>query len=340
MLKRIQLLGRGQRIVVFVLLMVGGLLFLAALTVLLILLSVNNTARGNAVGLEPNVTVTEFAVLPDDDAFPAAVAVAPDGTLYTGSYQTGVVWAIAADGTLAEIPGTRDAVGAVSGLDVAADGALYILDRETSDPRAQGGVIWRWTPQSAEDDLFAAFARPGDPALVSPDDIAVDANGFVYVTDRGTRQIVRLNPDGSGERVWWTPPHEASIPTGITYDPSAGILLVTDSALDTVYRIPTADASSTTTIFAFADTVNAPGFDGITVTASGEIYAAALSQNGIVRLRDGVMTYIAGPFRGASDVAALPDGRLVVTNWDSRALLLPAVQPQLPFALDLVTFAP
>src|SRR5688572_419815 len=49
---------------------------------------------------DTGVTVAEFVQLDAPDAYPAAVAVAPDGTLYTASYMTGTVWRIAPDGTV------------------------------------------------------------------------------------------------------------------------------------------------------------------------------------------------------------------------------------------------
>ena len=47
--------------------------------------------------------------------------------------------------------------------------------------------------------------------------------------------------------------------------------------------------------------------------------------------------YIAGQFRGSSDVDAGDGGRLYVANWDQSALALPFVTPRLPFGIDVVT---
>jgi hypothetical protein len=33
----------------------------------------------------------------------------------------------------------------------------------------------------------------------------------------------------------------------------------------------------------------------------------------------------------------MPDGRLIVANFDSVSLVQPGVRPQLPFALDVIT---
>ncbi|MCS7070107.1 MAG: hypothetical protein NZM00_01265, partial [Anaerolinea sp.] len=89
-------------------------------------------------------------------------------------------------------------------------------------------------------------------------------------------------------------------------------------------------------IYRHGERANPPGFDGITVTNDGTIYTAALGQNGIARVDDGDLDYIAGMFRGASDVAFAPPNRLYVTNFDQAALVLPLIQPQLPFAIDVI----
>jgi len=79
-----------------------------------------------------------------------------------------------------------------------------------------------------------------------------------------------------------------------------------------------------------------PGFDGVTVSEDGTIYLAAFASRELMRLTDGeVVTLVAG-FRGVSDVVYV-DGTIYATNFDSRGLVLPGIQPQLPFALDVIT---
>lgn len=332
-MKRLEGMSQGQRIVIFALFIVGGLLIIGAITVFLLLLSINSGQRSMGVSLEEGVTVSQFAELPDNDAYPAAVAIAPDGTVYTGSYATGVVWRITPDGAVSEIPGTRDAIGSVTGLEVGAEGALYILDRVTSDPRGSGGKVWKMTPGNTPQE-FANIAE----GFVSPNDITLDSAGNVYVSDRGRREVWRFKPDGTSGVVWWIPTEENVLPTGLAFDSANNAILITDPEVNIVYRVPVSDSNAGEIMYRYPDTTNYPGFDGLTVTPSGEIYIAALGQFGVVRLINGEIEYIAGTFRGASDVAAAPDGRLYVTNFDSAALVIPGVQPQLPFAIDVITF--
>lgn len=340
----IQRLGRGQRVAVFVSLMIGGVLLLVGLTALLVSFSYNNNPRITATALVEGVSVREFAALPDDDAFPAAVSVGADGTVYTGSRATGTVWAISpdgdSDGVVTEIPGTRENIGAVNGLESAPDGTLFILDRLQSDPRASGGTIWRLS--GGELSTFGTIEDAN--GFISPGDITVDAAGRVYATDRGRNLIWQWDADSQDGRLWWVPPPdiEGVVPTGLAYEPANNAILITDSEKNTIYRVPIAEsggAGDAELIYQhdLDDTTTTPSLTGITVAPDGTVYAAALSQNGLVRIINGEMHYIVGTFRGINDVTAAPDGKLYVANFDSRALILPLMQPQLPFAIDVVS---
>ncbi|MFN8452235.1 MAG: hypothetical protein U0521_27470 [Anaerolineae bacterium] len=79
-----------QRRLVFFLIFGGGLLGIVAITLLLITLSLNNGGRVVSVSLVPDVAVRQFAELPDDDAYPAAVAAALTARS-AGSFATGAV---------------------------------------------------------------------------------------------------------------------------------------------------------------------------------------------------------------------------------------------------------
>jgi len=334
MLQNIQRLGRGQRIVIFILIMVGGLALLVALVAFLVLGALGG--RSQSVGLLDGITVKEFATLPDNDSYPATVTVAPDGRVYTGSYKTGALWAADADGKVTEIPGSRDALGAVAGLTASTDGAIYIVDQNDADPRTSGGTIKRLNMDGTISDFAVIEDERG---FVAPDDLAMDAVGNLYVTDRGRDEIWRFDPDGNGA-LWWTPPSTNGItsyePTGLAYDSLNDALIVTDGINNIIYRVKLAD-TSTEILYQHGDRANAPGFDGVTVTPEGTIYAAALGQNGVARLDNDLLTYVAGLFRGGSDVEYdATHNRLYVSNFDSFSLVVQAVTPSLPFTVDVV----
>lgn len=326
-----------QRRMIFFAVFGGGIFFLLACTLFLVTQTIL-IPRSNGQALVPDVSIAEFAVLPDGDAFPAAVAAAPDGALYTGSYATGALWRIAQDGSVSELPGTREQIGAVSGLTVGADGTLWVVDVLDTDPRSAGGALWRVSPDGQ---INPFGALDGDVrGFIAPDDIALDNVGNVYVSDRGRNEVLRFTPEGAGAS-WWQPAGDDATQraiTGLAYSSTQDVLLVTDPEVNEIYRVAIPNGA-TEIVYSHGNREFPPGFDGITVAPDGTIYVAALGQNGVARVGDGELDFIAGLFRGASDVEWSGD-RLYVTNFDQASLVLPLLRPSLPFAIDTITFAP
>lgn len=356
MIAKIQSLPRPARIAVFFLFVVAVIVIFGGLTVAIIVGSARSMPRVNAVPIQPDaVTVEEFTTLSDNDAYPAALAVSPEDTLYTGSYATGAVWAVSPDGEVTELPQTRDAIGSVSGLTVATDGTLYVLDR--LDPlQSSGAVIWQIVPSIPPVSLVT-LDEAGRNGVSLPDDIAIDAAGQIYITDRGPDNVWRFSPDGTQGDVWWRPtltdhPLGPSI-TGLAYDATQDAMIITDAVMNAIYSVPVASENpieDSTVLYHYERQEMQPGFDGVDVAPDGTIYVAALGQNRVGSLnRDtGEITYLAGNFRGSSDVAfAGQSGRLYITNWDQRSLLPITLlflqfdlDPRLPFAIDVLTFEP
>ena len=307
---------------------------------------IGSAPRATAIVIDETITVSEYITLPDDDSYPASLAIASDGTLYTGSYKTGVVWSITSDGVITELTDTRDRIGAVSGLEVAPDGTLIILDRiDALD--ALGAIIWRY----ADGELSSLVEIPYDDrnGVVLPDDITVDGAGFIYMTDRDPARVLRYTPDGLNQELWWTPTMALDgtidAPTGLAYDALNDAILITGSNQDSIYRVSAtsvdlSDALNKTELL-YADTAtNGYSFDGITVTASGDIYVALLNWNRVARLDGNTLVMLARDFRGASDVAYDADkDALIVTNWNQFSLGF-GTSPQLPFALDILDLSP
>jgi DNA-binding beta-propeller fold protein YncE len=341
MIQRIQQLPQRQRRIAFWGIMIGGVLLLVLVTIWLIFGAINSQDNRDSVSLVEGITVKVYAKLPDDDAYPAAVASKADGTVLAGSFKTGTIWSLAGDGTVTEIPGTREAIGAVSGLTVTPDGTVYIVDQDDADPRTSGGSL----KKLASDGTITLFAGIDDGrGFVSPDDVTVDPAGKVYVSDRGRDEVWRFNPDGTGGFAWWKSPEitgaKEYAPTGLAYDAAHEAILITDSSNNIIYRV-SLDGSNTETVYAHGDRPNAPVFDGITATPDGTIYVAALAQDGIARVDGDDLTYVAGLFRGPSDVDYSPSAKaLYVNNFDSGALVVPGLAPRLPFTIDVVNLLP
>lgn len=333
-MQRLQYMGVWQRRLVFFGIFGGGILLLFLITLLLVRNALNSAQRVISVALVPQVTVREFAALPDDDAYPSAVAVAPDGMVYTGSYASGAVWRITPDGDVSEVPGARDRIGALIGLGAAPDGTIYLVDQLDTDPRSAGGRVF-----ALRGDSLTLFAEPG---FIAPNDVTVDGQGRVYVSDSGSNQVWRFDADGANGAVWWQSPALAqegttAAVTGLAYDATRDAIIVTDPEIDDIYRVNVSDAA-TETLYHHGERSTPPGFDGAVVTPDGALYVAALGQNGIARVEDGRLDYIAGLFRGSSDVDFGAPDRLYVPNFDQASIVVPLVSPQLPFALDVIEF--
>ncbi len=347
----IQSRPQWQRAVIFFAFVIAVVAFFVGITVFVIAQSVNSTPRSQPYPTTGDVAVSEFVQLPDDDAYPAALALVLDGTLYTGSYASGVVWAITPDGDIREVPGTRDQVGSVTGLTTGLDGTLYILDR--IEPLvAQGASIWR-LPPDGELELIISLNDDRMSGVALPDDIAVDLEGRIYISDRGRDRVLRFAADGSNREDWWISPPAVDTdhyePTGLAYDAAHNAILITDGWVNAVYRVPVGadDPDAETEVLYFGGRgTDAPGLDGVDATASGQIYLAGLGANTVFELRTEarMLDDLAGGFRGASDVAYdVQRDRLYVTNWDQRSLLPVTVlviqldmQPRLPFSIDMI----
>lgn len=326
-MRRLQALPLRERRLAAGLIFVAGLLLIVLVTLILLLLTLNSDSRRDlAVALVEGVRVREFAVLPDEDAYPAAISVAPDGSLYTASFVSGAVWRVTAAGQVSELPGTRQALGAVAGLQAAPEGVLYLIDQWDASPLSTGGELLRRDANGRLQRLAADF--------VLPDDVTRDGAGNLYVSDRGAGLVWRLTPAGERD-VWWRPPadEQPAAPTGLAWDAQRDALVVTDSNRDAIYRV-SADGV-TETLYQHGAAAHAPGLDGVTLDGQGRILVAAQGQNGLARLEAGELRYLAGAFRGISDVA-WSAGRVYATNFDSFSLVVGVLRPRLPFALDVI----
>ena len=335
------------RALVFTGIMVAILLGLILLATGIFYLNVQNIPRVASAAILNDVTVSEHVIFEDEQAYPGALATAPDGTLYIGSFATGAVWSADAEGNYAEIPATREQIGSVIGLDVDAEGTLYVLDRIDPLTRA-GAIVWQIT---SEGDLTQMGELPldGRTQVIEPNDIAVDDAGNVYVVDWALERVMRLDPNGDAS-IWWVTRDDTGdpAPTALAYSAADDSLLIGDLTLNTIYRVPTTATdtfAATETIYRHDRAIDTPGINGLTVAPDGTLYVAALDVNRVGRIGDdGELVYLAGAFRGASDVAYVPtQDRLYVNNWDQRWLQPVSflffnfdVGARLPFSVDAV----
>ena len=133
---------------------------------------------------------------------PRALALAPDGTLYVAEYAGNRITAIAPDGSQrvvagggtdffldlsgAAIPATQVRLGGPFGIALAPDGGIYIGDR------LFGGIVRYVDPAGMLSNLEIPHAF----------DVALGADGSLYVTQLEDRTLRRMHPDGRSEVVF------------------------------------------------------------------------------------------------------------------------------------------
>jgi len=333
------------RIASFIVFVVLIIVLIVGITTSLYYVNLTNLPRQQPIALSESISVSEFVTFEDPEVYPAAVASAANGTLFTGSYLDGTIWRVNATGDARVMPETESQIGSVIGLDVAADGTLYILDRH--DPfMARGATIWRLTTDNVLE-THITIAATGDTGITNPNDIAVTNDGTLFVLDIQRGQILQIAD--TTITPWWIVPSSDYQVAGLAYDPQNNSLFITDALQAAIYEIPV-DATDTeaarTVFYQETDEDETPLFNGITVGTDGQVYVSALGLNEIWQIdrTTATVTALAGNYRGASDVAYdSVNQRLYINNWDQRWLQPVTffifqfnVPPRLPFSVDSI----
>ena len=349
MLQQIQSKPRWQRRLIFWGFVLLGVVFVLLILYWFVLQSVNLGPRQLAAVVSDELQLREFAVLSDPEAYPASIAIDEEGMVYTASYVHGAVYVISDDGVVFEIEGTRETLGSIVGIAYSAE-KLYLLDR--IDPlELLGTIVWQLEIDTQELSEVASFEAASDDSnsndtLVLPADITADESDNIYITDRGLDRIWKIDSSGDTS-IWWEVPadNDASSPAelaGLAYVASTENLLVTDAGTGTIYQVSTADPEAFSIIYQLPEGEPNPGWEGISVSQDGSMFVVALGANALAEVNEDDFTFLAGRFRGPSDVEVYGTD-IYVTNWDQRALL-PAdvfgiqfdVEPRLPFGIDVI----
>jgi len=195
-------------------------------------------------------------------ATPVDVTVDPAGNVYLVEYDgarvrridpTGVITTVAGNGTEGFAGDGGPAIQAMldtpAGIDVTADGTLYIADRDNLRIRkvTPDGTITTVAGSGAE-----GFAGDGGPAIAAaltfPITVSADDAGNVYIADPKAHRVRRVDPLGVITTVLGTgstgyptdgelaPRSAVTYPTGVHIDES-GQLFVTDGDNGQVYLV-------------------------------------------------------------------------------------------------------
>src|SRR2546421_1328270 len=246
-----------------------------------------------------------------DPGYPALSLVAPDRTIYVGTFTNAAgtdtgpskVFAYSAKGKLLRtyvIKGQKP--GSAHGVQVAAIdrlGRLYLLDQNPSR-------VLRLNPRTGAQSTYGSFRDvqpcvPGmEPADCSdtvmdnppePDYAAWGTDGAMYVTDYTQGLIWRVPPRGGPAHVGFTDPRlDGSLfgPAGIVLmpdrrtlmlDTSAGGVTSPDSTTGELYTLPILPNARPGTLTKLWESGPTEGPDGFALARSGNVYLALVGPN-------------------------------------------------------------
>jgi len=212
------------------------------------------------------------------------------GDLYTMDETGGPIVRISPDGTKTTF---ASGVGSTSsGMAFDRSGNLYV---------AAGSNVLKFNPNGNQ----STFAT----GLSTPAALAVDANGNLFVADRGNHSIFKFSPDGT-KSVFAVLPNGAS---SMTFD-AGGNLLVADANNNSPVLKFRPDGTST--VFA----ANSTGMFGVAVDGVGNVFTSEFVPGNIYKFSpDGATRTLFSPAAGASTG---------VLNFDRAGTLFVNVQGQ------------
>ncbi len=310
------------------------------LTAFLLLRDINarlEAPRHDSVAIASGVSLRPFLSLPSERAFPMGLASDPGGTFYLSLFGEGQIRKINPAGEHSLFVGSNQ-VSAPGALAYGPNGALYLIDYTTTDPRSTAGRLRK----IAGDGKITSMTAPTgvDPsapggALSLFAQMAFDSVDNLYVTNPATAQIWRYAPDGQG-LVWWILPaigDAKAQPTGIVYDPARNAMIIADARSGILYAVDVAAlAPAGTQLFRRADLdIRSLALDG-----HGRLLVLSWVADGGVlsRLEGASLVTLAEKFRAPTAIV-YRDGKVYVVNSDAPGLSQP-IRAKPPFTVDVV----
>lgn len=277
-------------------------------------------------------------VLATFDDTPEGLAIDDAGNIYAALFHTGRIVRIAPDGseeTIAWVPSQEESgQGHAIGIDLDAHGNIYVAYREFSerweetelfdpfhascrDATVTRSGVYKIDAQTREVTALATKAE-GWP-FCFPDDVDIDRQGNVYMTDITYAGIWKISPDGTDVTLWsadpllnWSPQPYSGIPLGVN-------VIVLDAAEENVYvatdgepmvlKIPIEADGSAGEVEIVARGYSP--FDGIEFDDAGNIYVSEVLRNEI---------WVLAPASSRQGPAWLPLQRALVADASTAPL--------------------
>ena len=240
-------------------------------------------------------TAGEAEVLFSTPGGAESVAVAKDGTVYTSDTCSGQVFRIQPDGAssvLATIPlggdklscdiyGMQPPQVGSKGIAIAEDGTLW-LAVFSIDPQSNG--VWRVRPDGSAQ---LAFPMPPEAAPI-PNDLVLDPQGVLYITESGEGAIWKASPSGAAS-IWFQNELLTPLPARILGTSGIAIqdqaLYVANVERGTVIRVPIEADGTPGDPAVIASHLSGP--DALEFDASGQLYAVISNALQLVRIPSG-----------------------------------------------------
>jgi sugar lactone lactonase YvrE len=245
---------------------------------------------------------------------PEGVALDASGNIYVSLAYTGEIRRIAPDGAQSTVARIHVAGGYVLGLAVAPDGVIYVAAPAT--PQKDLG-LWR-----IEHGTASRVARL-DPRGF-PNDVAIDVDGNVYVSDSALGAVWKVAPTGAAV-IWIQDPLLMGDRTAFGFGANGlelrdGALFVTNTSKGSIVRVPTQpDGTAGQAEVFFQDPVLI-GADGLAFDDAGNAYVTTDGlQNTLVKVSaDGTAQTLATAADGLDYPASIAFG----TGEDASSLYI------------------
>jgi sugar lactone lactonase YvrE len=216
---------------------------------------------------------------------PEGVAVGPKGDIYVSIAPTGELRRVdhrtRQGQTLAHLP-----VGGGFLLGMSFDGDdLYVVNA-SFDPATNG--VWSVSPTGAIARVVAFGAGE------FPNDIAIDADGNMYITESIAGAVWRVAAGSSSRQLFLLDPllygdlSQSPVPfpigaNGISYDDEAGVVLVANSQVPAIIEIEdNGGVAGGVSVLAAGEHLR--GADGITLDAKGDVIVVSNFHSRVMRL--------------------------------------------------------
>ena len=247
-------------------------------------------------------------VLAQFDDTPEGIAVDADGNIITALFHTGKIMKVSPDGKqelIAIVPSAADAgKGDTVGLDLDKAGNIYVAYKQNSPNYEANNLVDPFHAAcrdatvtlsgvykiDANSHAVTALATRADGwAFCFPDDVEIDSQGNVYMTDLTYSGIWKISPDGKKVAMWsadpllnWSPRPYSGFPLGVNVlvmDPAEKNLYTATDGDPMVVKIPINDDG--TAGQAVAISRGHSPFDGIELDDKGNIFVSEILRSEI-----------------------------------------------------------